>query len=184
MLREWVEIVRAALDDEFGDGSPRICTLATVDEDREAAARMVVCRAIDEIGALYFVSDARSEKNAHLRRYPAAAVVFWLPKRREQIRLRGAFVEILDSLNNSPVRQRIWRELSDASRALFAWPPPGADRMADESAFPRELAADATVPPTFEVIILNPNEVEILDLKPHPHERTRWEGLSKRRLNP
>src|SRR5688572_29235163 len=134
MLREWVEIVRAALDDEFGDDAPRVCTLATVDADGEPAARMVVCRALDEIGALYFVSDARSEKNAHLRRLPVAAVIFWLPKRREQIRVRGAFVKILDSLNNSPVRQRMWRELSPASRALFAWPPPGADRATNESA--------------------------------------------------
>jgi pyridoxamine 5'-phosphate oxidase len=184
MVREWIEVLRAALDDEFGDAQPRVCTLATVDDDGEPVARMVVCRRIDEVGRLYFVSDARSEKNAHLRRLPVAAVVFWLPRRREQIRLRGAFVEILDSLDNPPVRQRMWRELSPASRALFAWPQPGADRVADESAFPRELGDDAAVPPTFEVIILNPNEVDILDLKPHPHERTRWEGVTKRRLNP
>jgi pyridoxamine 5'-phosphate oxidase len=184
MLTEGVDLLRAALDEEFGDEKPRVCTFATTDADGQPAARTVICRRIDETGCLYFVSDARSAKNAQLRRHPAAAVVFWLPTRREQYRLRGSSIEILDAQNNPRMRQWMWENLTPASRALFAWPPPGGDRVDDETAFPRELAADVAMPPTFEVIIFEPDEVEMLDLKPHPHERCRWEGRTKRRLNP
>lgn len=184
MLGVWIDILRAALDDEFGDEKPHVCTFATIDADGDPAARIVICRRIDETGRLYFVSDARSAKNAQLRHHPAAAVVFWLPNRREQFRLRGHSIQILDVLNNPRMRQRMWENLTPASRALFAWPPPGGDRVDDEAAFPRELAADVAMPPTFEVIIFAPAEVELLDLKPHPHERVRWEGRTKRRLNP
>lgn len=184
MQRDWIELLRAALADEFGDGKPHICTLATVDEDGNPDARSVVCRWIDEAGRLYFASDARSEKGRQLRRCPAAAAVFWLPRRREQFRLRGKPVEILDATPNPPLRQQIWQDLSPASRALFAWPPPGAERGENESAFPRELDAATPIAPTFAVLSFYADEVQHLDLNPHPHERTVWQGGTRRRVNP
>jgi Pyridoxamine 5'-phosphate oxidase len=49
----------------------------------------VICRRIEEGGALRVCSDARSAKNTQLRAHPAAEMVFWLPTRHEQYRFAG-----------------------------------------------------------------------------------------------
>ena len=183
-MMEWLDMLRAAIDDEFGQ-RPRVVTLATVDAGGPAA-RSVVCRRIDQKGWLYFASDGRSAKNGQLRVNASGEIVCWLPTRREQFRVSGP-VNILDALNNQPARTELWRGLSDATRATFLWPTPGTPRSADESAFPRETSATSPVPPTFEVLVLRPHEVEFLDLKPHPHDRRRWiaaDAWRERRLNP
>src|SRR5690349_16638211 len=183
-MMEWLDMLRAALDDEFGQ-RPRVFTLATTDGG-SPAARSVVCRRIDRLGHLYFASDGRSAKNGQLRANHAAEAVCWLPARREQFRIHGT-VRILDALHDPPERRELWRELGDATRATFLWPMPGAPRTTDEATFARETGASIPVPPTFEVLVLTPHEVEFLDLKPYPHDRRRWavyEGWREERLNP
>lgn len=182
MLHEAVERLQVALSDEF-DRAPRICTLATVDAAGDPSARSVVCRRVLAGGELYVFSDGRSQKNAHLRANPAAEVVFWLPRRREQFRLKGpAAIEA-----DPTARGACWSELSDAARAMYAWPPPAAARVAEDAAFPRGLGKDAPVPGTFEVLVVRPRAIEWLDLKPHPHDRRRWRAANdwvEERLNP
>src|SRR3954469_9056592 len=87
MTLPWLQLLRDALDLEFAEGRPRVATLATVGEDGRPRARNVVVRRIDDDAALHVVSDARSSKNAHLRKTPFAELVLWLPTRREQFRL-------------------------------------------------------------------------------------------------
>ena len=184
-MMEWLDMLRAALDDEFGE-RPRVATLATVLRRRHARARSVVCRRIDNEGRLYFASDARSGKNSQLRVNGSAEAVFWLPTRKEQYRVSGA-VSVIDSTNIVTLRADIWHELSDATRASFFWPEPGTPRTIDPAAFPREVPASCAPPRCFELLVLSPDQVECLDLKPHPHERRRWfstNGWVGYRVNP
>jgi len=191
--RAWIESVRQALDREFGD-KPRVVVLATVELNvsgsgnamGEPRARCVICRRIDELGNLAFVSDARSEKNAQVRQTPVAEAVFWLPSQRLQYRVRGT-VSIDGETSASPDRTNAWTDLSDPSRALFCWPPPGADRAAADSAFAKAISAQTPIPANFELLTLIPTDVELLDLTEHPHRRLRWsaaDAWQPRLLNP
>lgn len=182
MSASWITELRQALRDEFDD-APWVVTLATIDADGSPDARSVICRRVDDEGTLWVASDARSRKNAQLRERQGAAMVFWLPTLRVQIRVRGG-CDVLPSAD--PQAVPLWHDLTDASRALFLWPAPGEPRK-QEDVFPQGAPATAPVPPTFEVIRLWPRLVERLDLAVRPHRRRRWradEGWREVELNP
>ena len=176
-MSEWIGELQSALAREFGDGKPQIATLATVDRGGSPRARTVVCRRVAADGTLYVASDARSEKNDHVKANPQAEVVFWLHGLREQYRVLGA-ARVGGAAPGGgpgdPVRIELWRAMSDAARALFLWPSPGARRIDPPEAFPKAVPADASVPPNFEVIVVRPRRVEHLQLAVHPHRRRRW----------
>jgi pyridoxamine 5'-phosphate oxidase len=181
-MRPWLPPLLSSLDAECGP-RPRIVALATVDERGRPRVRSVVCRRIEEDGTLWVASDARSAKNRHIRANPAVEVVFWLPAAREQFRLAGT----ASFLDDHAARERVWRELSDESRALFAWPEPGEPAEQDASAFAEGIPAGDAIPESFEVLLVHPEEVERLELRPFPHRRTRWrqdEGWRATRVNP
>jgi hypothetical protein len=94
--------------------------------------------------------------------------VFWLASQRLQYRLRGP------AIPTKRLNTQLWPGLSDATRAMFFWPPPGDARVEGMGEFPREVMADVKPPESFEVIVFLPMEVERLDLNPHPHDRRRW----------
>ncbi len=171
-MNGWVEELTAALAGEYG-GAPHICTLATVDKSGNPRARSVVCRKLNADGSLWMVSDARSEKNEQLRLSPQAEACFWLPTRREQFRVGGS-IKIWGASPSEPQRIEMWKSLSDASRALFLWPSPGAKRLDPPETFPKAVEASTPPPACFEVLILRPRRVEHLQLDSHPHRRRRW----------
>jgi PPOX class probable FMN-dependent enzyme len=172
MSPPWLPRLINALDLEYAR-RPRIAALATVDPDGHPTVRHVVCRRIGDDGAAVIVSDARSQKNRHLRALPFAELAFWLPTRREQFRLAGR-VRLITAADGDPVRETTWRELSDESRALFTWPAPGQPRPDCDDQFAPKIAADFPIPDSFELILLSPDHVEHLALTEHPHRRTRW----------
>ena len=147
-----------------------VVTLATVDGDGSPRARSVICRRLDDLGRFWIVSDARSDKNRQLRQTSSVELVYWSAATREQVRLRGE-AEILSS---GDANEEMWRQQSDATRALFLWPEPGAPRDPDPAAFPNAIPASEPPPASFEVIVVPPQVVEHLDLNPHPHRRRRW----------
>ena len=154
-MSEWIGELRSALVREFVDGKPHVATLATVDRGGSPRAR-----------------------NDKVKANPQAEVVFWLHTLREQYRLHGsAKVGGTGHANggaDDPVRADLWRAMSDAARALFAWPRPGVRRADPAEAFPQAVPADAAVPPNFELIVVRPRRVEHLQLAVHPHRRRRW----------
>jgi PPOX class probable FMN-dependent enzyme len=170
-MSEWVGELSRALADEFGD-RPHICTLATVDKTGAPRARSVVCRKIAADGSVWVASDGRSEKNDQAKAVPQSEVVFWLPNRREQFRLLGS-VKIV-ATNNDPSRLEVWKALSDASRATFFWPSPGARRIDAPEAFKEGVDANTAPPLNFELLVVRPRRVEQLQLAQHPHRRRRW----------
>jgi pyridoxamine 5'-phosphate oxidase len=154
--------------------TPLIATLATVDFLGRPRARSVVCRRIDEDdGSVWIASDARSEKNEHVREHKQAELVIWLPQPREQFRLFGNMT-VLDLRDQTARRRQLWEDLSDAARAMFFWPTPGRPLESGADAFPKEMPAGEGPPESFEVLVLHPTQVERLQLQPHPHQRTRW----------
>jgi pyridoxamine 5'-phosphate oxidase len=184
MLHDWLNPLRQDLDAEFRD-RPRPATLATIGTDGEPRARTLICREIDAAGFQFFVSDRRSTKNFEIRLRIESEVVYWLPGRRRQFRLRGDCV-VVGTRGIVADVLRLWAGLSDETRAMFFWPPPGEpfDPRAD---FPQQVPATVPPPETFEVIAFAPEVVERLDLNPHPHDRRRWRldnQWQEERLNP
>jgi pyridoxamine 5'-phosphate oxidase len=108
-----------------------------------------------------------------------------LPKARCQFRMRGE-LQALPGDGEWGARQRHWQGLSPKGRALWGWPEPGAPFDAAAS-FPAELADDIEMPDHFQLLRIALEQVELLELGDHPHQRRRWRrdgGWSEERLNP
>lgn len=170
---EWLDELREASATVEG---PRLMTLATIAGDGSPRARTLVLRGIEAGGSLLACSDARTETNTQLKRDARAEAVLWFPAARKQFRLRGSVTILPDGA----ARQRIWDEMKPNTRAVFAWPHPGAPRAEeDDEAWVKAIDDGEPVPENFEVLRLVPDEVDRLDLTPAPHWRTRWERAGK-----
>lgn len=170
MNQPLLALIETALVAEFGPKA-RVAALATADPAGGPHVRHVVVRRLDAAG-LWITADTRSAKAEHLRDRPRAELAFWLPSVREQFRLAGPVHVVAD--RHSADGETIWREMPDASRALFFWPGPGSPRERDASRFPAAVPSDTPIPETFLLLCLAPDVVERLELSPHPHRRSRW----------
>lgn len=171
-MMQWLQELRSSVDREFGVAAPRVMTLATVDRAGAPHARGIICRRIDDEGRVYAATDARTEKNAQLRGDPRAELVFWMPRIKVQFRLTGQ-TRIIAWPEDEPQRKSIWRELSDEARSLFFWPTPGVAADTDD-AFAQAVSADVSPPKTFEILIVEPRQVDRLFLDSHPYRRRVW----------
>src|SRR5438105_1217406 len=88
MMDEWLNLLRETLKSENAD-RPAVMTVATLSRNGSPRARCVVCRAIDDDGSIWFVSDARSKKNRQIKLDRHVEAVFWLASLRRQFRIRG-----------------------------------------------------------------------------------------------
>ncbi|WZO98191.1 pyridoxamine 5'-phosphate oxidase family protein [Isosphaeraceae bacterium EP7] len=163
------DAIRQAGDDPVS----RYLHLATVRPDGRPANRTLVFRGFAPgSDALLVATDSRSSK---LRQLPWGEVCWLFAGTRQQFRILGKLTAVGPGRDEefAAERVRLWRAQSPAARIQYAWPEPGGHR-ADPSAF--ELPApDADRPPAvFTLLILDPEEVDHLDLRPTPHRRTRW----------
>ena len=69
-------------------------------------------------------------------------------------------------------RRACWRELADAVRISFNWPAPGKPR-ADRAPFPTDHPDPDLPLPHFCLMILDPREVDLLEINGNPQNR--WE---------
>ena len=174
----WLPLLSEALAKEYGT-APWVGMFATTDRDCTPHLRTVVIRLIDEAGRLHVASDGRSRKNQQAKENPAGAVAVWLPGLRTQFRVEGTVDVVGPGTIDQAVRQRIWRGLSDATRATYDWPEPGGPRPESTPSeradlFPAARSADAPISDAFELIRIHPRMVERLLLTEHPHARVRW----------
>jgi PPOX class probable FMN-dependent enzyme len=178
-MSEWLAILRESVAGEW-ENPPIIAALATADSSGNPHVRYVVARRIDDDGVITLTSDARSAKNQHIRANPNVELSLWLPQKRQQFRIAGTVS--IDSRCD-----QVWRGLSDATRATFFWPTP-AQPLSRDQTFANAIPATVNPPPNFELLALWPQQVEHLDLNPHPHRRRRWlrstEGWLFDDLNP
>jgi PPOX class probable FMN-dependent enzyme len=175
-MMQWLDELRDVLEREFGSG-PRVMMLATADRAGAPHARCIVCRQIDDDGRLFFAIDARTEKNTQLRGDPRTEIVVWMPSTRIQFRITGE-ARIVAYPENESLRKGIWRDMSDQTRSVFFWPTPGIAAATDD-AFAQAVGADVPPPQTFEVLVIEPRQVDRLSLDSHPHRRRVWRADTK-----
>ena len=119
---------------------PTAMTLATATPDGAVSARMVLLRALDDRG-LVFYTNRRSAKARDLAANPtAAAVLHWQPLHR-QVRVQGPVVEVDDATSDAYFASR------PRGSQLSAWASPQSDVIADRSVLDAALAElDARYP--------------------------------------
>jgi PPOX class probable FMN-dependent enzyme len=141
------------------------------------ANRTIVFRGfLTDTNQLKFVTDARSEKSEHIAHFPWAELCWYFPTTREQFRIAG-YLKLVR--HNDPdellqkARQSVWQELSDSARTQFAWAHPG--QLRDE-ADPFSLPAPSSIEPLphFCLVLLEPTEVDHLELRGEPQNRHRY----------
>jgi pyridoxamine 5'-phosphate oxidase len=184
-LPPWRPLLRAARQREGRAPTARWLQLATLAADGTPRVRTLVFRGWGAPAALDLLSDGRSAKAAELAAQPAVELCWLLPRARCQFRLRGRLLPLpVEQLERE--RLRHWQALTSAGRALWGWPAPGTPLQA-EGPFPAALADDTPMPAHLLLLRIGLEQVELLELTGHPHQRRRWRresGWQEEALNP
>lgn len=181
MVAPWRSPLARALHLNRSLAYARYLQLATVRPDGRPANRTVVFRGfLDNSDQLKFVTDRRSDKIDQIADRPWAEACWYFPNSREQFRLLGKLTLVDDTLTDAALqqaRQKQWQDLSDAARLQFAWPHPGQPRAANDAFSPSPPTADQPLS-DFCLLLLDPSQVDRLELRGDPQNRCRyeWEG--------
>lgn len=152
----------------------RYFQLATVRADGRPANRTVVFRGfLDDTNQLKMITDARSKKAEQIEQNAWSEACWYFPKTREQFRLLGQLTLVREhcpDVDLLEARARSWQELSDAARVQFTWSSPGAPR--DNTGFDSPPLDPATPLSNFCLLLLAPTQVDHLELKGDPQNRS------------
>ncbi|WP_416676610.1 Npun_F5749 family FMN-dependent PPOX-type flavoprotein [Egbenema bharatensis] len=180
-LAPWRSPLSRALHHNRSLSHARYLQLATVRPNGQPANRTIVFRGfLDSTNSLKFVTDRRSEKADQIPLQNWGEVCWYFPKTREQFRLLGRLI-LVEQDHSDPalcqVRTTQWQDLSDSARLQFAWPDPKQPR-ADDAAF-QVAPPDSIHPlPNFCLLLLEPIEVDHLELRGQPQNRTLYQQES------
>lgn len=180
----WRALVERALDRHRDVPEARFVQLATVTPEGRPANRTLVFRGFFEPGdQLQFATDARSAKVAQLGRTPWAEACWYFPLTREQFRVSGR-VRLIGArsrnLTHRRAREALWLNLTEQGRQNLTWPPPGQPR-ADHGSFHDEPPNADQPSSAFALLLLEPEEVDHLELDGDPQKRTRFHRVSAAR---
>lgn len=192
----WRALIQAALHRNRSDPSVRYLQLATVDPQGHPRNRTVVFRGfLGDTDRIQLAVDSRSEKIRQIAHCPQAQICWYFCKTREQFRIAGT-LEAIAADHPDPQaqrqRQQLWQQISEKGRLLWFWPEPKGP-LAPPEAFIQELPKekDPLPPQTFVALLLEPTEVDHLQLKGdqiYPQLRTVYErtsqGWQRRAVNP
>jgi general stress protein 26 len=165
-MHQWLELFHGSLPSEKG---PPLGALATVDGEGRPRVRYVVCH-LEPDGRIWFGTNARSNKNRHVKERPQVELVFWTAATGRQFRVEG----LAEPIRNAGMLRRIWQGMTDQVRAFYHWPDSNSAARSDPSLFPAAVPATTPPPPNFEPIIVAPAQVEMLDVSLQPHVRRVW----------
>ncbi|QDV38490.1 pyridoxamine 5'-phosphate oxidase family protein [Tautonia plasticadhaerens] len=173
----WRIAIERALTLQGHDPASRWVQLATVALDGAPAVRTVVFRGfLPGADTLEFTTDLRSAKAEQLAEDSRAEACWLFRESREQFRLAGRLRLVAEDhpeADLAAARLARWGEAPTSTRLSFSWPDPGAPR-----AEPRRFRVPAPEPdrppPTFALLLLEPDRVDHLDLRPDPHARIRY----------
>lgn len=105
-----------------GVREPNAMTLATVGDDGQPAARIVLLKGADERGFVFY-TNYESRKGQELAARPRAALVFWWQELERQVRIEGAVEKVTGEESDAyfasrPRPSRLGAWASDQSRPL------------------------------------------------------------------
>jgi len=115
----WAQMAQGVSDKEH---PARQLTFATVSPDGWPEARTVVLRATKQAAAMLEIqTDLQSDKINSLHQEPRAALNFWIPEQRLQIRIQASV-----KVQSGPEVEAIWQAMPDIARQAYGiTPAPG-----------------------------------------------------------
>ncbi len=167
----WFEQARAS-----GAADPHAMTLATATRDGIPSARMVLLNAFDAHGFVFY-TNYESRKGRDLAQNPYAALVFYWPELRRQVRAAGRAERLTPAESDAYFRRR------PAGSQLGAWASRQSEVIAGREALERrveELAAEFAGreiprPPYWGGYRIIPDSFEFWQSRPNRlHDRFRY----------
>jgi len=173
-LAPWRSSLARAIDQHHSQPYSRYFQLATVQADGRPANRTVVFRGFLECtNQIKIIIDTRSQKTDQILHQPWGEICWYFTETREQFRLAGELI-LIDTNYPDPelqkARHSTWQDLSDNARLQFAWPDPGEPR-AKREVFSPPPPNPATPLPNFCLLLLDPSQVDHLELRGDPQNR-------------
>jgi pyridoxamine 5'-phosphate oxidase len=171
-LAPWRSALARALHRNRSRPYGRYFQLATVTAAGRPANRTVVFRGwLPDSNILTAVTDRRSAKVGDIATHPWAEACWYFTVTREQFRLAGP-IQVVTAADTAltAARQSAWDALSDRARQQFYWPDPGQPRAAAADFADHPTAA--TPPETFGLLLIDPHQVDHLELRGDPQHRT------------
>jgi pyridoxamine 5'-phosphate oxidase len=171
---------------------PNAMTLATATTDGTPSARVVLLKAFDERGFVFF-TDYRSRKGAELEANPRAAMVFYWSELDRQVRITGDVAptsreESETYFRTRPLGSRLGAWTSHQSRVIPGRAALEADLRKVQARFPD---GDVPLPPYWGGYRVVPDEIEFWQgRESRLHDRIRYvregggKGWRVERLSP
>jgi pyridoxamine 5'-phosphate oxidase len=165
----------------------RFVQMATVRTDGLPANRSLVFRGfLHDAHQLTFATDTRGRKTAELAAFPRAELCWYFPVTHVQFRIGGTITLVGEDTGDPTLeaaRRDTWRALPEATRVSFTWPAPGLPRDS-RVPFPTHHPDPLEPLPHFGLIVLDPLDVDYLELNGTPQNRWvyrrdqdgRWSG--------
>ncbi|MBD2234803.1 Npun_F5749 family FMN-dependent PPOX-type flavoprotein [Phormidium tenue] len=175
-LAPWRSALARALHRNRSRPYSRYFQLATVTSSGRPANRTVVFRGwLPNSNTLTLITDQRSAKVADIVAHPWAEACWYFTDTREQFRLAGSIQVVTAEADPAllQARQNSWEALSDNARQQFYWPHPAQPRTAEADFSPKEI--QATPPAEFCLVLLEPDQVDHLELRGEPQNRTLYD---------
>ncbi|XP_027335481.1 pyridoxine/pyridoxamine 5'-phosphate oxidase 2 isoform X2 [Abrus precatorius] len=165
----WKQLLLNALESNSHLKHSSFISFATVGTNGTPSNRTVVFRGFqDNTDNIQIHTDARTRKIEELKLCSSAEICWYFTDSWEQFRINGK-VDIIDGSNPDPLklqqRENSWFASSLRSRSQYLWPNPGLPCL-NEQAQP-EISLDPSTGPVdaFCLLILEPNQVDYLNLK-------------------
>ncbi len=117
LFEQWFEEALQA-----GVREPNAMTLATVGADGQPAARVVLLKAMDDRGFVFY-TNYESRKARDIEAHPRAALAFWWEALERQVRIEGAVEKVSEAESDAyfasrPRGSRLGAWASDQSRPI------------------------------------------------------------------
>jgi pyridoxamine 5'-phosphate oxidase len=169
---------------------PNAMTLATADAGGRPSARMVLLKAFDQRGFVFYTNYG-SRKAGELTGNPAAALVFWWPPLERQVRVEGGVERVTREESEAyfrtrPLGSRLGAWASEQSRVIVG--RVDLERRLEELEA-RYGDGEVPLPPFWGGYRVHPEVVEFWQHRPNRlHDRLRYRrvpgGWTIERLSP
>jgi pyridoxamine 5'-phosphate oxidase len=187
-VAEWLQQAR----DDAAQPNPNAMVLATVGDQGQPSARVVLCKEIaSEPGNILFYTNFESRKGEELKANPRAALVFHWDHRHRQVRVEGRVSPASAADNDTYFKTRAWQSRLGAWASRQSQPVEsraalgaavaeqarrfGIPYAGPGSAEPENVTAEVPRPPTWGGFRLYADAVELwVEGEFRIHDRARW----------